>query len=265
MVPGGGRERIERKLEQFEKETTTQIAVLTVPSLEGESLEDFSMRVAKTWKLGQKGKDNGVLLLIARDDRKMRLEVGYGLEGTLTDALCRRILDGAIRPRLRGGDYGGGVESGADAVIAALSGQAIPEAPSGLMSGAPALPWPARLAGLSVFTVVVGVFSLLAALGPGALGWFLYVFLIPFYAAFPSALIHPRAGALLVPCWLIGLPIARNFLHRSDAGKSFLARHPGLVAFAASGGRGHGGGFHGSGAFSGGGGSFGGGGASSSW
>jgi uncharacterized protein len=266
MIPEEARERIERRLERYEKETTNQVAVLTVQSLEGESIEDFSMKVAGTWKLGRKAKDNGVLLLIARDDRKMRLEVGYGLEGTLTDALCRRILDGVVRPRLKGGDYGGGVESGVDAVIAALGGQAIPEAPSGLMARAPAVPWFVRLAGLSVFVVVIGLFSLLAVLGPGFFGWFLYLFLVPFYAAFPSVLIHPKVGALLTSCWLLGLPIARIFLHRSDAGKSFLVRHPGLVAFAASGVRGHGGGGRGgSSGFSGGGGSFGGGGASSGW
>jgi uncharacterized protein len=263
MMSQEARDRVERKLEAYEKETATQIAVLTLESLDGESLEDFSVKVAETWKLGQKGKDNGVLLLIAKGDRKMRLEVGYGLEGTLTDALSRRILDGVVRPRFRAGDYAGGVESGVDAVIAALGGKAIPEAPEGLAAAGRDVPWFVRLAGLSVFVVVIGVFSLIAILSPGFPGWFLYVFLIPFYAAFPTVLIHPMAGALLTSCWLVGLPVARIFLHRSGAGKSFLSRHPGLVSFAASGGRGHGG--SGSSGFSGGGGSFGGGGASSGW
>ena len=266
MIPPTTRERIESKLVGAEKATTAQIAVLTVASLDGEPLEDFSIKVAETWKLGRKGKDNGALLLIAKDDRKMRLEVGYGLEGTLTDAVCRRILDGVVRPRFRAGDYGGGVEAGVDAVIAALEGKEIPESAPGLLAAAPGIPWYVRLAGLSVFAVVIGIFSLIAIVGPAVPGWFLYVFLVPFYAAFPSVLIHPKAGAVLAAGWLLALPAARLLLHRSGAGRSFLSRHPGLVTLAASGGRGRGGGsWGGSSGFSGGGGSFGGGGASSGW
>jgi uncharacterized protein len=266
VIPAETRERIERRLEAYEKETTVQIAVLTVGSLDGEALEDYSMKVAETWKLGRKGKDNGVLLLVAQRDRKMRLEVGYGLEATLPDALCRRILDGVVRPRFRAGDYGGGVESGVDAVIAALGGKGIAAPPSGPMAFAPGIPWYARVAGLGLFAAVIGVFSLVAILGPGFTGWFLYLFLVPFYAAFPSVLIHPIAGAILTVAWLVGLPIARILLHRSDAGRNLPARHSGWVALAALGGRGHGGGgFGGSPGFSGGGGSFGGGGASSGW
>jgi uncharacterized protein len=264
MIPPATRDRIESKLAEVEKATTAQIAVLTVASLDGEPLEDFSIKVAETWKLGRKGKDNGALLLIAKDDRKMRLEVGYGLEGTLTDAVCRRILDGVVRPRFRAGDYGGGVEAGADAVIAALEGTEIPEPAPGLLAAAPGIPWYVRLAGLSVFAVVIGIFSLIAIVGPAVPGWFLYVFLVPFYAAFPSVLIHPVAGAVLTAGWLLALPAARFFLHRSGSGRSFLSRHAGLVTLAASGGRG-GGSWGGSSGFSGGGGSFGGGGASSGW
>jgi len=82
---------LEEKLKRFENETTNQVAVLIIPSLEGEDLEDFSIRVVEKNKLGQKGKDNGVLFLIAVQDRKMRLEVGYGLEGALADAVCYQI------------------------------------------------------------------------------------------------------------------------------------------------------------------------------
>ncbi len=266
MIPPATRDRIESKLAELEKGTTAQLAVLTVASLDGEPLEDFSIKVAETWKLGRKGKDNGALLLIAKDDRKMRIEVGYGLEETLTDAMCRRILDGVVRPRFRAGDYGGGVEAGVDAVIAAIEGKEIPEPASGLLATAPGIPWYVRLIGLSVFAVVIGLFSLIAIVGPAVPGWFLYLFLVPFYAVFPSVLIHPKAGAVLAGGWLLALPVARLLLHRSGGGRSFLSRHPGLVALAASGGRGRGGGsWGGSSGFSGGGGSFGGGGASSGW
>ena len=262
MLPAEARERIESRLAAYEKAASVQIAVLTVESLRGEPIEDFSIKVAETWKLGQKGKDNGVLFLVAKDDRKMRIEVGYGLEGTLTDGACLRILDGAVRPRFRAGEYVAGIEGGVDAVIAALEGKGLPETATGPLARAPAIPWYVRLAGLCIFVVVIGVFSAVAILGPGFPGWFLYVFLLPFYAAFPSVLIHPAAGALLVACWLVGLPAARILLHRSDRGRSFLSRHPGLVAFATSGGRVHGGGsWGGSSGFSGGGGGFGGGGA----
>ncbi len=265
MVPAEARGRIESKLADLEKATTAQVAVLTVPSLDGEPLEDFSMKVAEAWKLGQKGRDNGVLLLSAKQDRKMRLEVGYGLEESLTDATCRRILDGSVRPHFRAGDYGGGIEAGVDAVIATIEGKAVPEPPPGPMEISRAVGWPARLLGVAIFTVVVGMFSLIAVVGPAVPGWFLYVFLLPFWLAFPSALVHPLAGPVLAGGWLLALPVLRVLLHRSGAGRSFLTRHPGLVGFAASGGRGRGGSWGSSSGFSGGGGGFGGGGASGGW
>ncbi len=114
---------IEYKLAKFEEETTNQIAVLIIPSLEGEDLEDFSIKVVEKNKLGQAGKDNGVLFLIAIQDRKMRLEVGYGLEGALPDALCDQILRNIVRPRFRQGDYYGGIDAGIDAVISATKGE----------------------------------------------------------------------------------------------------------------------------------------------
>lgn len=114
---------IEHKLERFEEETTNQIAVLIIPSLEGEDLEDFSIRVVEKNKLGQAGKDNGVLFLIVVQDRKMRLEVGYGLEGVLPDALCDQILRNIVRPKFRQGDYYAGIEAGVDAIISATKGE----------------------------------------------------------------------------------------------------------------------------------------------
>ena len=115
--------RIEAKLAALETSDSTQIAVLTVPTLEGDSIEDFSMRVAEGWRLGQKRIDNGALLVIAKEDRKLRIEVGYGLEGKLTDALSGRIIRQVIVPRFRDNDFAGGVEAGVDAMIAATKGE----------------------------------------------------------------------------------------------------------------------------------------------
>ncbi|MFN3134972.1 MAG: TPM domain-containing protein, partial [Candidatus Kryptonium sp.] len=114
---------LEYKLAKFEDETTNQIAILIIPSLEGEDLEDFSIKVVEKNKLGQAGKDNGVLFLIAIQDRKMRLEVGYGLEGALPDALCDQILRNIVRPKFRQGDYYAGIDAGIDAIILATKGE----------------------------------------------------------------------------------------------------------------------------------------------
>lgn len=114
---------LERKLQKFEEETSNQIAVLIIPSLDGEDINDFSIRVAEKNKIGQAGKDNGVLFLIAIQDRKMRLEVGYGLEGALPDVLCDQILRNIVRPKFRQGDYYGGINAGIDAIISATKGE----------------------------------------------------------------------------------------------------------------------------------------------
>ncbi len=114
---------LEYKLQKFEEETSNQIAILIIPSLEGEDINDFSMKVVEKNKLGQAGKDNGVLFLIAIQDRKMRLEVGYGLEGALPDVLCDQILRNIVRPKFRQGDYYGGIDAGIDAIISATKGE----------------------------------------------------------------------------------------------------------------------------------------------
>jgi len=106
---------LEKKLTAFEKETTNQIAVLLIPSLEGDSLEDYSIRLAEKWKIGQQGRNNGVILLIVKNDRKLRIEVGYGLEGALPDALAGTIIRNEISPRFREGQfYQGGMDSFSD-------------------------------------------------------------------------------------------------------------------------------------------------------
>jgi len=111
-----------RDLEAHESKTSNQVVVLTLPSLEDEPLETFSHRVATTWKLGQKGTENGVLLLLALRERKVRIEVGYGLEGTLTDLRSAHIIRQEIVPRFRSGDLPGGIAAGVQAILNTIEG-----------------------------------------------------------------------------------------------------------------------------------------------
>jgi uncharacterized protein len=113
---------IASELAAHERQTGNQIVVLTIRSLEGDSLEDFSHRVATMWKLGEKGRDNGVLLLIVTEERRIRIEVGYGLEGKLTDAQSSQIIRREIVPRFRAGDYPGGITAGGRAIVGTLQG-----------------------------------------------------------------------------------------------------------------------------------------------
>jgi len=116
---------LEDQLAQFENESGHQVVVLTISTLGSDNLEDFSIRVAEAWKVGHKGNDNGVILIVARDDRKIRIEVGYGLEGVLPDALAYRIIQGVIIPHFRGQDFAGGIASGVSAIIQATRGEPI--------------------------------------------------------------------------------------------------------------------------------------------
>ena len=122
VLPAHDADAITASLKSHEERTGNQVAVLIVPSLESESLEEYSHRVATTWKLGRKGTDNGVLLLIALKERKLRIEVGYGLEGTLTDLLSAHIIRNEIVPRFRAGDITGGVRTGVDAILKSIEG-----------------------------------------------------------------------------------------------------------------------------------------------
>src|SRR5215831_5587785 len=115
------RSTIETKLADLEGKSGIQLAVASVPSLEGEEIEPYANELFRTWKLGEKTKNNGVLLLVAPKERKVRIEVGYGLEGTLTDALSNVIITGAIVPRFKVNDYAGGIERGIDGIISVLT------------------------------------------------------------------------------------------------------------------------------------------------
>ena len=121
--------QIEAALKYERDSTSNQIALLILPSLEGEPIEEFSLRVAEKWKIGQKKKDNGVLMLIAINDKKMRIETGYGLEGVLTDALSSRINRNEMAPYFRQGDFDSGVKAGVIAVIQAIKGEYVNDEP----------------------------------------------------------------------------------------------------------------------------------------
>ncbi|MBP6855407.1 MAG: TPM domain-containing protein [Candidatus Pacebacteria bacterium] len=114
---------LEQKLSTFEKETSNEIAVVIIDSLKGDYIENYAVKLFADWGIGKKDKDNGVLFLVAVSDRAMRIEVGYGLEGALTDALSVRILDDNVRPFFKQNDYAGGIGAGVDAIISATKGE----------------------------------------------------------------------------------------------------------------------------------------------
>lgn len=124
LLDSAQQQALTEKLAALEDKTTAQLVVVTLPSLQGEPIEDFGVRLGRHWAIGQKDKNNGVLLIVAPEERKVRIEVGYGLEGVLTDALARVIIDTAILPRFRAGDMAGGIIAGAEDIVAVLSGGA---------------------------------------------------------------------------------------------------------------------------------------------
>lgn len=255
LLSAASRQSIEDVLRRLEKDTGAQVAVLTLPTLDGEDLEDFSLKVAETWKLGRGRFDDGALLLVVRDDRKMRLEVGYGLEPTLTDALSSRVLNEVMLPSFRAGDFDGGIAKAVEAIDGTLRGQSTLPPPDA--SPRNVVDVSRALFGLAIFSFV--------ALRSGRLGCVIYFFLVLFGYGFASAIAGPL-GRILFFAWLIGFPLLWALLHRTLRGRAFRDRHlnQGRGGWSSSRGWGGGGGSSG-GSFSGGGGSFGGGGASSSW
>ncbi len=123
MMSPGTRASLEKYLAELERTDSTQVAVLTIPSLDGDAMSDFSIRVAEAWKVGQKGEDNGAILLVSKADRKVRIEVGYGLEGVLTDVLSSQIISNVIGPRFKAGDFDGGFADGVTAIAGAVRGE----------------------------------------------------------------------------------------------------------------------------------------------
>ena len=286
ILKSATRAAIADKLKAHEQKTTDQIVVLTVPTTGDDSIEQYATRVFDSWKLGQKGKDNGVLLVVAPKDRKLRIEVGYGLEGTLTDVLASRIIRNVITPAFKSGDFDKGVSDGVDAIIGTLEGGGdvakLADASSASQSSTsgfpmsiddPSLPaWPIRiLLGCFIFGII-GLFTFMGIVTPG-MGWFLYFFLIPFWAMFPIVVLGVRGALALLVTYLVGFPIAKMIVARS--GWYEKAQHEiktkgtttigGMVLSSGSSGGGWSSGSSSGGGFSGGGGSSGGGGASGSW
>ena len=278
------RDRIAGLLKAHDEKTSNQIAVLTLPTLDGESVEGYATRVFEAWKLGQKGKDNGVLVVVVPKDRKMRIEVGYGLEGTLPDVAAARIIRNVMTPAFKAGDYDKGVGDGVAAIVATLEGRgdaagAVNLADTETSSGGskssfelkgPELPWYMRiLLGCFIFGII-GIFTVVGIATPGV-GWFLYVFLIPFWAMFPIIVIGPKATVGLLAVYLIGYPVAKLILSRNPAYQKAARelKAKGSTNFGGmvitSGGSSSSSSSSSSGGFSGGGGSSGGGGASGSW
>jgi uncharacterized protein len=130
LLDAGTRDGLERQLAAYEAKTTQQFAVLIVPSLEGDPIEDFSIRVVEKWKLGKAKEDNGLLLLVVPKDRKVRIEVGYGLEGNITDALSSRIIRQIIRPAFRRGAFSEGIVAAVEALMQAGSGEVVRALPA---------------------------------------------------------------------------------------------------------------------------------------
>jgi len=279
ILSDAARDHIGALLKSHEERTTNQVAVLTVTTLEGEAIEEFATRVFGKWRLGQKKKDNGVLIIVAVKDRRMRIEVGYGLEGILTDVKAGRIIDTIMAPRFKAGDFDGGVTAGVLAAIALLEDKdaQLPEVPGGPGAGSddifkgPDLPVYQRiLFGCFIFGII-GLFTVIGVVVPQAPGWFLYLFLIPFWATFPIIVVGPRGAFILLCVYLAAFPAAKVIVSRRpwykkarrDLEKKGRATIGGFTFSSSSseGGSSSGG----SGGFSGGGGSSGGGGASGGW
>ena len=251
MLSPASQRQLEALLTDFEHKESTQIVLLTVPSLGGDSLEDFSIRVAEAWQIGQEEADNGAILLIAKGDRKVRIEVGYGLEGRLTDLLAGRIIRNVIAPHFKAGAFDQGIAAGISAMIDAVRGEfstgESPPPPRPKQTGIPLLPLVAILflinalgrASRPMGTVAGGVLAPVAGGLFFGLGPMLLLVLIPV----------GMAVGLLVS--LIGGPLSMG--------------HGGSRRGGGYWGGGFGGGGFSSGGFSGGGGGFGGGGASGGW
>ncbi len=257
-LSGGERQSLEGKLAQWERETGNQFVVLIVPATTPEPIESYSIRVAEAWKIGRKGQDNGVLFLVAKNDRKMRLEVGYGLEGALTDATSRRIIAETVAPEFRQNRFAAGIDKGVDQVVDVVRKGGLPPAPqrsSGLTLS------PGKLDSLfGVFVPIVFVVVPLvglalrsifgkplgAAIGGGVTGvaaWFVAGSIV-------IGVIVAMVAFVIILGMGLGGGIARGGRYGSSGGWT--------------GGGGWSGGSSGGG-FSGGGGSFGGGGASGNW
>ncbi|MBR0687650.1 TPM domain-containing protein [Bradyrhizobium manausense] len=246
---------LSQKLSGFETRKGSQIAVLIVPTTDPETIEQFSIRVAEAWKIGRKKIDDGAILVVAKNDRHLRIEVGYGLEGALTDVTSRRIIDEVITPKFREGDFAGGISAGAERMMRVIDGEPLP-VPSRSVNFAnlddigPAVP-------VVLFaSLVVGGFlrallgRLLGSVATGSVIGLL-------------ALLILGSGALALLAGIIGFVL--SFIADLFPASTGTSRGGSWSGGSSSGGWSSGSSSSDSGSFSGGGGSFGGGGASGSW
>ncbi|MCE9597479.1 MAG: YgcG family protein [Spirochaetia bacterium] len=250
---------IEGKLAALEKEKGSQAAVLILPTTGQETIEQYSIRVAEAWKIGRKGVDDGVILIVAKDDRKLRIEVGYGLEGVLPDVICKRIIDEQIVPHFKANEFNLGINAGIDAIIQLINGEQLPAAVSS-SGDLESMGWPATLgvvAFLSIFIIVgtlvpLTVHKYLAILPPlvGAVAAVVSYQLTSVWilAMFAMAWVTFFVGIVIT---VLGTGILSLFGIRSSSSG-------GSSGWSSSGSSSSSG-------FSGGGGSFGGGGSSGSW
>ncbi|WP_315724960.1 MULTISPECIES: YgcG family protein [unclassified Bradyrhizobium] len=246
-----------QKLKDLETRKGSQVAVLIVPTTQPETIEQFSIRVAEAWKIGRRKVDDGALLVIAKNDRKLRIEVGYGLEGSLTDVTARRIIDEVITPKFRSGDFAGGIDAGIDRIIGVINGETLPvpqpQASHGdidmdsITSFAPVALFGALVIGGILRTLLGRLLGSLATGGAmGAIAWVMV-------GSAGLAALSAIAGFVIAF-------IADSFASMAGPGSG---RRGGWSSGSSSGGWSSG--SSSSGGFSGGGGSFGGGGASGSW
>ncbi|MEO8303493.1 MAG: TPM domain-containing protein [Betaproteobacteria bacterium] len=244
---------LEAKLADWEARTSNQLAVLIVPTTQPEPIESYSLRVAEKWKIGRKGQDNGALFLVAKNDRKMRIEVGYGLEGVLTDVTARRIIAENVAPSFREGKYAAGIDAGVDRIIAVVGSGAPLAAPSTTSTRAKGLSFsPDAIFPLIIGVIVVGgilrkiagrmVASTVGAVAGGIGAWL-----------FTSSIVVAIFGAIVGFLFLL-----LDFAQSAGRGGGWSSGGGGWSG-------GGGGGSSSGGGFSGGGGSFGGGGASGNW
>jgi len=258
---------LDQKLREIEARKGSQVVVLMVPTTKPEEIEQFAIRVADKWKIGRKKVDDGAILFIAKNDRTVRIEVGYGLEGVLTDALSKRIIDGTMIPRFKQQDFYGGISAGVDQIGRVIDGEILPTPAPNRQLVADQEGTLSSLSVLFVIALVLGSFLrkiLGRALGATAtgvavafIGWFiagaLLTALLGGVIAFIVTLLSGGLGGLT----------SGYYGGRGGAGSS-AGRSAGRGGFGGESGV-SGGGFSGSGGFSGGGGGFGGGGASGRW
>jgi uncharacterized protein len=254
---------LESKLLSFETSDSTQIAVLIIRSLEGEYLEEYSIRVAEAWKIGQKGQDNGALLLVSINDRAVRIEAGYGLESKLTDAQCIQIIRNEMYPQFRRGDYYGGIDAGVTAIIQTVRG---------MYQGSPTRRnRSSRFSSGHLFNLLIillfPLFWILSSTGKwggGIIGAGAGV-LLPYTLMGHGLILLLIGGALGGVLGIFLGALVRAGAHSGRGPGGFGGPFFWGGGFGGGGGGGFGGGGFGGGGFSGGGGGFGGGGASGQW